>query len=187
LIDVRKERVPKRHQPALTNGRESLRDWSEADGIGKACVSPNLDLREVLGPLRDIHPLESDSNGTGRHNGHSVAIVAKLDGSLGNQGKNGEDGLVRLLIHDRAGPWGSESALPTQNTDQGQKAPILMTMVKCFGRCMATPSFDVGSIFKIWESRHFYMAPGFGLRAAPCIDIVFPAQRQGNFCLFCRG
>jgi hypothetical protein len=49
-----------------------------------------------------IHSPEPDSNGAGRDNDHSMAIVAELDRSLNNEGENRENRLVSVLIDNGA-------------------------------------------------------------------------------------
>jgi hypothetical protein len=55
--------------------------------------------------LRQIHPPQPNGNGAGRDDDHSMAIIAELDCSLDDQGKDGENGLVRLLIDNRTRPF----------------------------------------------------------------------------------
>lgn len=60
-----------------------------------------LYLWQKFRSLGQIHAPEPNGNGTGRDDDHSVAIVAELDCRLDNQGKDGENGLVGLLIDNR--------------------------------------------------------------------------------------
>jgi hypothetical protein len=55
----------------------------------------------MFGSLGQIHSPQPNGNCAGRDDDHSMAIVAELDCSLDNQGKDGENGLVGLLIDNR--------------------------------------------------------------------------------------
>lgn len=87
--------------------------------------------------LGQVHPPEPDRDGPGRDDDHSMAIVSELDCSFNNQGEDGENGLVRLLIHNGTRPFLLSLAVIITSM-QAFDPPILMTIVRCFGRLMMT-------------------------------------------------
>lgn len=79
--------IPQSHQLALSNGRQSLH------------------LREMFRTSRKAHGTEGCSDGTGRDNDHFVAILPQGDGSLDDEGEDGEERLVGFLVDYGGCSW----------------------------------------------------------------------------------
>jgi hypothetical protein len=54
----------------------------------------------VFRTLLEVHPAEADANSAGRDNDNAVAILVQLYGGFDYERKNGEEGLVCLLVDD---------------------------------------------------------------------------------------
>lgn len=63
---------------------------------------PYLQLSQVLWPLVDVHASETDANSAGRDDDDAVASLLKLDGSVDDEGQDGQQRLMRLFIDDGA-------------------------------------------------------------------------------------
>lgn len=79
-----KQRVPEANKPALANGSEGLQ------------------LGQVLWPVFDVHPPQTDANGTGRHDDDAVTIFAKTHGGLDDQRERRNERLMACCVDDGA-------------------------------------------------------------------------------------
>jgi hypothetical protein len=61
-----------------------------------------LELSKMLGTLVHLHSLEPNTNCSRGDNDNSVAILSELEGSVHDQGKNGQERFVCVFIHDGA-------------------------------------------------------------------------------------
>jgi hypothetical protein len=125
-----------------------------------------------------IHSPEPDGNGAGRDNDHSMAIVAEPDRSLNNKGENRENGLVSLLIDNRARSFLFFLAMISVSLEP-LNTPILMTIVRCLDRLMTTSVLRSCSITTVCCPRRFYTPhlPIF----TPCVYIV-GSPESSQFC-----
>ena len=89
----------------------------------------NLNLRQVLRPLLELHLAQRHADGAGRDEHDSVAILAELDGGFDDYTQNGKQGLVGALVDDGAC---SCAELRDWLGLFARNSPSLMTMVRCF-------------------------------------------------------
>ena len=61
-----------------------------------------LQLSEMLGSLLDVHAAEAYTNGTRGDKNDPVTRLPKLDGSVHDQGQDGQQGLMCLFINNGA-------------------------------------------------------------------------------------
>lgn len=54
----------------------------------------------MLWSLFNIHPLETNANGTRRDDDHPVSMLLKLDSRIHDQSQDREEWLMRLFIND---------------------------------------------------------------------------------------
>ena len=62
----------------------------------------HLSSSQGFRPLVDLHPSQTHANGPRGDNDNFVAIFDKSDDSLDDEGQDGEEGLVRFFMNDRA-------------------------------------------------------------------------------------
>ena len=64
----------------------------------------NLHTCELLRSLLHVHPPQSQPDRPRRHKYHFMPLIAELDNGADNPRQNWPQRLVRLLVHDGAGP-----------------------------------------------------------------------------------
>ena len=101
LAEVGKQAVPETHEAALADGCEGLQ------------------LRQVLGPLLDVHPAQADADSAGRDDDDFVAILSQLDGRLDDGRQDGEQRLMALFVDDGARAWVCQPCQGTVQTCDG--------------------------------------------------------------------